>query len=56
MSFLIKPICDGSHQGTKFLPVRFTIEDSCHSINLCGCKLTKNPPFCDNETCNSLQK
>ncbi|MDH5719090.1 MAG: CDGSH iron-sulfur domain-containing protein [Spirochaetia bacterium] len=41
-----QPFCDGSHQGTDFLPVAFTIEEK-KNYSLCLCKHTKNPPFCD---------
>jgi CDGSH-type Zn-finger protein len=41
-----QPFCDGSHQGTDFTPVQFTIEKK-KRVSLCACKYTKNPPFCD---------
>ena len=41
-----QPFCDGSHQGTKFTPVSFTVDEAQESY-LCLCKHTKNPPFCD---------
>ncbi len=41
-----QPFCDGSHQGTDFQPVQFTITEK-RSYSLCGCKKTQNPPFCD---------
>ena len=41
-----QPFCDGSHQGTEFNPVAFTIEEK-KRVALCMCKQTKNPPFCD---------
>lgn len=41
-----QPFCDGSHQGTDFLPVEFKIEEK-KQVALCLCKQTKNPPFCD---------
>lgn len=41
-----QPFCDGSHAGTSFTPVKFTVEESQESY-LCMCKYTKNPPFCD---------
>lgn len=50
-----QPLCDGSHEGTKFKPVRFTIEESCDKIELCGCKFSTNPPFCDGKTCKCLR-
>ena len=41
-----QPFCDGSHEGTDFLPVAFTAEKS-DTIYLCGCKKTSHQPFCD---------
>lgn len=41
-----QPFCDGSHAGTEFTPVKFSVEEKQESY-LCMCKYTKNPPFCD---------
>lgn len=41
-----QPFCDGSHAGTDFEPVEFTLE-SRRRIALCRCKHTDNSPFCD---------
>ena len=41
-----QPFCDGSHRGTDFTPVKFTVDEAQESY-LCMCKHTKNPPFCD---------
>ncbi|HFD32343.1 MAG TPA: CDGSH iron-sulfur domain-containing protein [Gammaproteobacteria bacterium] len=41
-----QPLCDGSHQGTDFEPVKFTLTET-KNISLCGCKKTRNPPYCD---------
>ena len=41
-----QPFCDGSHAGTEFTPIKFSIEEAQESY-LCMCKYTKNPPFCD---------
>ncbi|MGO8755531.1 MAG: CDGSH iron-sulfur domain-containing protein [Gallionellaceae bacterium] len=41
-----QPFCDGSHSGTGFEPVKFTVTQK-EAIYLCGCKGTKNAPFCD---------
>ena len=41
-----QPFCDGSHRGTEFTPVKFSVEEKQESY-LCMCKYTKNPPFCD---------
>ncbi len=40
-----QPFCDGSHAGTSFQPLLFTVEQE--EGYLCMCKHTKNPPFCD---------
>lgn len=41
-----QPFCDGSHQGTGFSPVEFSLEEP-RRVALCRCKHTKNAPFCD---------
>lgn len=41
-----QPFCDGSHQGTEFLPVSLKI-DTKKEVYLCQCKQSKNKPFCD---------
>jgi CDGSH-type Zn-finger protein len=41
-----QPYCDGSHKGTDFVPLKFTIEES-KKVWLCGCKRTDKEPFCD---------
>lgn len=41
-----QPYCDGSHQGTEFIPVAFTPEKDGEYF-LCLCKHSKNPPLCD---------
>ena len=41
-----QPFCDGSHEGTEFVPVKTDIQSS-RKVWLCGCKHTKGPPFCD---------
>jgi CDGSH-type Zn-finger protein len=41
-----QPLCDGSHEGTSFLPVAYKpVENLTAAFR--GCKLTKGPPFCD---------
>jgi len=52
---LKQPFCDGSHKGTQFFPVRFTVEEHKNAIDVCGCKFTKNAPYCDGETCVKLR-
>ena len=41
-----QPNCDGSHTGTDFTPIEFTIEEK-KKYALCLCKITNNKPFCD---------
>jgi len=41
-----QPYCDGSHSGTAFTPMEFTVTEK-KTVALCQCKQTKNPPFCD---------
>ena len=41
-----QPFCDGSHKGTDFTPVAFTVDEK-KTVALCNCKVTGNQPFCD---------
>jgi CDGSH-type Zn-finger protein/mannose-6-phosphate isomerase-like protein (cupin superfamily) len=41
-----QPFCDGSHAGTRFLPVLFKAERD-EDVLFCGCKQTGTAPFCD---------
>ena len=41
-----QPFCDGSHKGTEFTPLEFTIEAP-RKVALCQCKHTGTSPFCD---------
>lgn len=41
-----QPFCDGSHQGSEFAPMSFTI-DTKKDVWLCQCKHSKNKPYCD---------
>ena len=41
-----QPFCDGSHQGTGIVPVKFTAQKT-EQVYLCGCKYSNNKPFCD---------
>jgi CDGSH-type Zn-finger protein len=41
-----QPFCDGSHEGTEFEPVAFTITEK-KRYALCQCKQTDKGPFCD---------
>lgn len=42
-----QPFCDGSHHGTKFQPMKFTIKKD-GKYKICQCKHTQSAPFCDN--------
>ena len=50
-----KPFCNGYHEGSKFKPVRFVVEEECDKIELCGCKFTSTAPFCDKKGCEMLK-
>lgn len=41
-----QPYCDGSHAGTGFAPIEFTLEEP-KRVALCLCKATGREPFCD---------
>ena len=41
-----QPFCDGSHKGTEFTPLAFTL-DAPRDAWLCQCKHTASPPYCD---------
>ncbi len=42
-----QPYCDDkSHEGTSFKPHEFTARFT-GPVEICGCKSTKTPPFCD---------
>ena len=41
-----QPFCDGSHHGTKAVPVKFTAKRTA-KVKLCNCKATQGSPFCD---------
>lgn len=41
-----QPFCDGTHKGTRFIPVLFKIAEK-RDAWLCQCKQSKNAPFCD---------
>lgn len=43
------PFCDGSHDGSRFIPVRFEIPVR-QQVFICTCGQSKNMPFCD-QTC-----
>jgi CDGSH-type Zn-finger protein len=39
------PYCDGSHAGSEFTPLAFTIDEPITSA-ICSCGLTTKPPYC----------
>lgn len=41
-----QPFCDGSHSGTEFSPIKFTLEVK-KRVALCNCKHSSKNPFCD---------
>ena len=41
-----QPFCDGSHAGTEFEPIEFTVERS-KRYAVCQCKRTGDSPWCD---------
>ena len=42
-----QPFCDGSHVGTEFSPITFTVKPKDGVVWLCGCKQSRRSPFCD---------
>ena len=41
-----QPFCDGSHEKTDHKPIVFK-SDTSKEVALCGCKQSKNAPYCD---------
>lgn len=41
-----QPLCDGSHSGSEFSPVRYDATES-KKVFFCGCKQTSSQPLCD---------
>jgi len=41
-----QPLCDGSHRGSEFRPVKFEATEN-KTLDFCGCKHTANPVLCD---------
>ena len=41
-----QPFCDGSHEGTEFLPLKVKLDEE-KDVFFCGCKMSKNGAFCD---------
>ena len=41
-----QPFCDGSHEGTDFLPEKINFDEA-QEVYFCGCKNSSNQPFCD---------
>jgi CDGSH-type Zn-finger protein len=41
-----QPFCDGSHEGTNFLPIEFAITEK-KQVTLCNCQRTSDGPNCD---------
>ncbi|MBI1870131.1 MAG: CDGSH iron-sulfur domain-containing protein [Chlamydiae bacterium] len=41
-----QPYCDGSHKGSEFTPLEFTITEK-KRVALCKCKHSAHSPYCD---------
>ncbi|MCR9276820.1 MAG: CDGSH iron-sulfur domain-containing protein [Pseudomonadaceae bacterium] len=41
-----QPFCDGSHQGSEFVPVAYEAEAD-RTLYFCGCKHSKSGALCD---------
>jgi len=41
-----QPFCDGSHQGSSFVPEELVILET-KKVALCQCKRSGSSPFCD---------
>ena len=41
-----QPFCDGSHQDTEFLPVKYEATED-RTVYFCGCKKGGNLSLCD---------
>jgi CDGSH iron-sulfur domain-containing protein 3 len=41
-----QPLCDGSHQGTSFTPLKIVVDEP-KQVSLCACKRTHTAPYCD---------
>jgi CDGSH iron-sulfur domain-containing protein 3 len=41
-----QPFCDGSHKGSGFTPIKFTLAQP-EKLWLCGCKRSGGKPHCD---------
>lgn len=41
-----QPFCDGSHQGSEFIPMKWTAPET-KIVFFCCCKRTGGQPLCD---------
>lgn len=41
-----QPLCDGSHAGSEFSPIPFTVKTKKQFL-MCNCKFAAAKPFCD---------
>ena len=41
-----QPLCDGSHKGGSFEPLKYAAAES-KTVYFCGCKHSANKPLCD---------
>lgn len=42
-----QPLCDGSHMGTKFVPIKYQPVPGEKIAVFCQCKRSENKPLCD---------
>ena len=42
-----QPFCDGSHKGSEFTPMKFTVPEGSKKLWMCGCKRSADKPYCD---------
>lgn len=42
--------------GTKFNPLKFSLDTKTKRMFICGCKLSTEAPFCDGMTCQKIIK
>jgi CDGSH-type Zn-finger protein len=41
-----QPLCDGSHKGSEFAPVKYEATET-KTVYFCGCKHSAVPTLCD---------
>jgi len=48
-----QPFCDGSHEGSEFLPMEYKATET-DIAYFCGCRNSLSKPLCDGMTCVSM--